>query len=104
MITPELSEDSIDRDLALCKSLIQNVFDPEKEIPTEIFDKIQEYASLSLSPSQYLDLLLLYLRKVHAYCFYCGEDYDDERTLAARCGPQHLRNAKTISRAQIETE
>jgi len=45
MITPELSDDSIERDLGLCKRLIQDVLDPEKEIPTEIFDKISEYAS-----------------------------------------------------------
>ncbi len=45
-----------------------------------------------------LDVYLLYLRRVHAYCFYCGEEYDDERMLASKCGPQHIRNYKTISR------
>ena len=41
---------------------------------------------------------------MHAYSFYSGEEYDDERTLAARCGPQHLRNSKIISRSMIESE
>jgi hypothetical protein len=57
-----------------------------------------------LSKEQHLDLLLLYLRRVHSYCFYCGEEYDDERTLAAKCGPQHLRNARKITRWMIDTE
>ena len=104
MITPELAEDSIDRDLELCKRLISEVLDQEKEIAPEIFDKIQEYATNFLNKEQHLDLLLLYLRRVHSYCFYCGEEYDDERTLAAKCGPQHLRNAHKISRNMIDYE
>ena len=44
-----------------------------------------------------LDILLLYLRRVHSYCFYCAEEYDDERMLSTRCGPQHIRNAQKIS-------
>jgi hypothetical protein len=66
--------------------------DPEKNIPAMFFEKIQDYAGRFLTQTQHLDLLMLYLRKVHSYCFYCGEEYDDERTLAAKCGPQHLRN------------
>jgi hypothetical protein len=43
MITPELPEDCIARDLDLCQRLISEVFDPEKEISQDIFSKIQEY-------------------------------------------------------------
>lgn len=39
-----------------------------------------------------LDLQLLYLRRVHAYCYYCVEEYDDERMLSAKCGPAHIRS------------
>ncbi|CAG9334009.1 SRRT_2 [Blepharisma stoltei] len=38
-----------------------------------------------------LDLQLLYLRRVHAFCYYCQEEYEDERMLAAKCGPAHIR-------------
>lgn len=38
-----------------------------------------------------LDLQLLYLRKVHAFCYYCLEEYEDERMLAAKCSPAHIR-------------
>ena len=43
--------------------------------------------------SQYkqLDLQLLYLRKVHSYCYYCAAEHYDERMLAAKCGSIHLR-------------
>lgn len=99
-ITPPLSSDCIERDLDLCKRLILEVFDPEKQITS--FDKIQEVAKF-LRSEQQLDLYLLYLRRVHAYCFYCGEEYDDERMLAAKCGPQHLRSQKRIPRHEFET-
>jgi hypothetical protein len=39
---------------------------------------------------------------VHAYCLYCGEEYDDERMLASKCGPQHIRSAKVLSRDDLE--
>jgi hypothetical protein len=32
MITPELLDDSVERDLDLCKRLVSEVFDQEKEI------------------------------------------------------------------------
>lgn len=83
-ITPPLPEDSIERDFALCKKLISQVFDPEKQLNN--IDRLME-ACDRLSTQQQLDLLLLYLRRVHAYCLYCGEEYDDERMLAAKCGP-----------------
>lgn len=49
-----------------------------------------------------LDILLLYLRRVHSYCFYCGEEFDDERMISTRCGPQHIRNAQLIEAEDIE--
>lgn len=101
-ITPELLEESIDRDLELCQRLISSIFDPEKEVPNRIHEQIQEYAGRFLTKTQHLDLLILYLRRVHSYCFYCGEEYDDERTLAAKCGPQHIRNASKINKTLID--
>ena len=84
-ITPPLAEDRIEKDLELCKRLISEVSDPEKKIDFA-FPKIAEKLSL-LSEERQLDLLILYLRRVHSYCFYCGEEYDDERMLASKCGP-----------------
>jgi len=45
MITPELFDDCIERDLEVCVRLISEVFDVEKDISPSFFDKIQEYAN-----------------------------------------------------------
>ena len=49
-----------------------------------------------------LDLSLLYLRRVHAYCLYCGEEYEDERMLSTRCGPQHIRNYQRMDQNDFD--
>lgn len=49
-----------------------------------------------------LDILLLYLRRVHSYCFYCGEEYEDERMLSTRCGPQHIRHHQVITEEEFD--
>ena len=73
--------------------LIRDVLDPEKEVESWIVDQIE---TLELSLEKKLDILLLYLRRVHSYCIYCGEEYEDERMLSSRCGPQHIRNSQKI--------
>ena len=99
-ITPPLADDCTERDSEICKRIISEVFDPEKKIDFA-FHKIDEKTK-SLNKEQQLDIMLLYLRRVHAYCFYCGEEYDDERMLASKCGPQHIRSSKKLSRADID--
>lgn len=76
--------------------MITQVLDPEKDVEAGIIPLVESVTSEQnkfLSAEQRLDLLLLYMRRVHAYSFYEGEEYDDERMLATRCGPQHIRNA-----------
>ena len=63
----------------------------------DIFDNCllitdEQFFALSDEQKEFqLDLQLLYLRKVHAFCYYCLDEYDDERMLAAKCGPSHIR-------------
>lgn len=52
-------------------------------------------------PILQLDLQLLYLRKVHALCYYSAEEYDDERMLAAKCGPVYLRSSVRLNPIQL---
>ena len=101
-ITPPLSDDFVERDFELCRRLVTEVFDAEKLIPRESSERLVEFANM-LQSQERLDLLLLYLRRVHAYCFYCGEEYDDERMLASKCGPQHIRNASKLSKDELES-
>jgi hypothetical protein len=84
-ITPPLPSMMIEHDYDLCKRLIAEVFDPEKEIETYIVKQVDEQSEISAQNK--LDILLLYLRRVHAFCLYCGEEYEDERMLSTRCGP-----------------
>lgn len=50
-----------------------------------------------------LDLNIIYLRRVHGFCFYCIEEYDDERMLATRCDNIHLRANKTLGNRTVES-
>ena len=98
-ICPPLPEQQIEADYELSKILITQVLDPEKNIDTWIVALVERLTvddNKFLSVELRLDLLLLYLRRVHAYCLYCGEEYEDERMLATRCGPQHIRNSQKI--------
>lgn len=94
-ITPPLPDRLIDLDYEICKQLITKVLDPEKDIKEDVVSKLEaarleDQSELSLRTK--LDLLLLYLRRVHSFCLYCGEEYEDERMLSNRCGPQHIRH------------
>lgn len=98
-ITPPLPIKLIESDYELCKTLVTDVLDPEKGIKSFIVDKLEnlEIVNEDGEPNKLkldlkLDLLLLYMRRVHSYCLYCGEEYEDERMLSTRCGPQHIRH------------
>lgn len=45
----------------------------------------------STEEEKQLDLQLLYLRKVHYYCYYCASEAQDEHMLSNKCGGTHLR-------------
>jgi Domain of unknown function (DUF4187) len=49
-----------------------------------------------------LDLNIIYLRRVHGFCYYCLEEYDDERMLATRCDNIHLRHYKSLGKRTTE--
>lgn len=65
-------------------------------------ESIKGEDSKELSLRTRLDLLLLYMRRVHSYCLYCGEEYEDERMLSTRCGPQHIRHYQQIPSEEFD--
>ena len=70
--------------------MINDILDPEKKIESFIVEKVENFAE-SIKAKEgietiKLDLLLLYLRRIHSFCFYCGEEYEDERILSMKCG------------------
>jgi hypothetical protein len=92
-IQPPGSEAQIDVDWELSSKLITSL-DREKGIyenPLIILQEQFNFMTLAEKENQ-LDCQLLYLRKIHSYCFYCCEEYDDERMLAAKCGIAHIRS------------
>ena len=48
-----------------------------------------------LKAKDLLDISISYLRQVHLYCYYCGEEFDNELQMAHRCGIIHLRGSGT---------
>ena len=86
-VTVPYFEERISEDLEFSKALIQ-IYDKERAIDgNTLFDykdgRSKEYQ---------LDLQILYLRRVHGFCYYCLEGYEDERMLSTRCDNVHLRN------------
>lgn len=98
-VTPEMALDHVPRDIVLCKRLIKEVFDAEKEIEFP-FDKLETDVE---SQDAKLDTLVLYLRQVHGYCFFCGVKCEDERNLAGKCASQHLRLPPSVDRLIFDT-
>ena len=98
-VTPPMGAGSVARDTELTLSLIVQ-FNTEKEF--EIDEKVfaQAAAGSANSSEHCLDLQLLFLRRVHAFCYYCCEAYEDERMLASKCGPAHVRAPTSAKEAR----
>lgn len=85
-VTPSYSEERAQEDLELSKNFIQ-ILDKDRNIENNpLMDK-------KMGESQ-LDLQILYLRRVHGFCYYCLEEHEDERALATKCDNIHVRNYK----------
>ena len=92
-VQPPSSEEQVDVDWDLSSKLITSL-DREKGIyENPLIILPEQFSAMSLSDKEnQLDCQLLYLRKIHSFCFYCCEEYDDERMLAAKCGIAHIRS------------
>eukprot|EP01083_Nonionella_stella_P033077 90551_1 len=44
-----------------------------------------------------LNFMLMYLREVHIFCYYCGKDYFEEEQLQSKCGKKHARASRSES-------
>eukprot|EP00002_Diphylleia_rotans_P013090 TRINITY_DN2547_c0_g1_i1.p1 TRINITY_DN2547_c0_g1~~TRINITY_DN2547_c0_g1_i1.p1 ORF type:complete len:499 (+),score=118.11 TRINITY_DN2547_c0_g1_i1:728-2224(+) len=66
---------------------IIRAFDEEKG-----FDSNNPILAESQKPvRELLDTNIFYLRKVHNFCFYCGEEHFDAIELVKKCGTIHIR-------------
>jgi len=87
MTPPFNFEKRISVDLSNVNSLIR-LLDSEKEISPSA-DLLP-----TLPDKETLDRGITYLRRVHFFCYYCGEEFEDEDELVGKCGIVHLRGRK----------
>jgi len=100
-LTPPVAaeEARIKIDLEQSKLLCMQL-DKEKEIENPI---LNNPANSSLTPVEQLDRIIIYLRKVHTFCYYCGDEFADEDELTRKC-ERHLRGAKTETSIEVTTD
>jgi hypothetical protein len=97
-MTPALYEDRIDEDNEFTKTFI-SIFDKEKGIENGLNEKLE-----GKNKELQLDLQILYLRRVHGFCYYCLEEFEDERALSTKCDNIHLRSYKSLGLRENEKD
>ena len=94
-VTPPLFEERLLEDIIGSNKII-NILDTYREIDknplTDKF-KLEEVSELSEEEKiKILNFNILYLRKVHGFCYYCLKGFKDERNLTKKCDFLHLRH------------
>ena len=94
-ITPPLFEDRLNEDIIGSNKII-TILDNYREIlnnPLIENLNIKEISELKEEEKiNILNLNILYLRKIHGYCYYCLKGFKDERNLTRKCDYLHLRH------------
>ena len=95
-ITPPLFDERIKEDLIYTKKIIE-VFDKNFNINNNIIFDDEKNRNCE----NQLDIQILYLRRVHGFCFYCLKKYNNEGILSLYCDDIHLRNNKRIGKRNL---
>ena len=94
-ITPPLFEERLNEDIIGSNKII-TILDNYREIlnnPLIENLNIKEISELKEEEKiNILNLNILYLRKIHGYCYYCLKGFKDERNLTRKCDYLHLRH------------
>jgi len=92
---PEMSHpERIHKDMALSARVIRHL-DKLSGIPPEITDAMLNQDHEDGSEEARLDVQVLYLRRVHHFCFYAAALCEDEWDLHTRCGSALLRDGSS---------
>ena len=76
--------------------------DKDKQLEEEnVILKDSQFSKLS--EQEQLDRLIYYLRFVHLFCYYCGEEFDDEDELLRRCGKVNKKENNHKVKTPIHT-
>eukprot|EP00435_Cladocopium_sp_Y103_P044716 s2119_g12.t1 len=101
VLPPEMSlPERLQRDLELSAEVLQRL-DALLEVCHEATEYILQYPG---STELKLDLQVLYLRRVHHFCFYAASWCQDEWALRDRCGAAALRSGKRPSSILEESD
>lgn len=92
---PAADEDERVKKDAKTSGQIVRILDKEHEVDSVgLFGssgESDEDASMAAARAQ-LNRNITYLRRVHLFCFYCGEQFDSEEEMRRMCGDKpHLR-------------
>ena len=94
-VTPPLFDERLNEDLIGSYKII-NILDEYREISNNPLIKNLDLSKLAIMEKEerikILNLNILYLRKIHGFCYYCLKGLKDERSLAKKCCYIHLRH------------
>ena len=89
VLPPEMaSKERLEKDLVLSAKVIHHL-DDLLRIPEGVTSSVLNSEG---STEQKLDLQVIYLRRVHHFCFYAGEWFQDEWSLRDSCGVVAVRD------------
>ena len=94
-VTPPLFEERLVEDIKGSNKII-SILDTYRGIDKNPLTEKNNMEELSELPEEekinILNFSILYLRKVHGFCYYCLKGFKDERNLTKKCDFLHLRH------------
>lgn len=100
-VTPALFDERIQEDIIFSKQLIE-LLDSKSSITKNSL--LESVFSKIIEDEVKLDIQIAYLRKVHCFCYYCAQEFDNEKLISQKCGNVHVRHFRKIgSRSNSDT-
>ena len=94
-LTPPLFEERLNEDIIGSNKII-NILDNYRGIPNNpVTEKLGTGEISDMKEEERVNILnlnILYLRKIHGFCYYCLKGFKDERNLTKKCDFLHLRH------------
>ena len=94
-ITPPLFEERLTEDIIGSNKIIYILDNYREIINNPLIEKINISGISELKNEEKINILncnILYLRKIHGFCYYCLKGFRDERNLTKKCDYLHLRH------------
>ena len=102
-LTPPLFDNRTSEDIDFSMKIIK-ILDNDKGIENNNINNIDINNLNDEEQKNLLNYNILYLRKIHGFCYYCLKGYRDERNLIKKCDFLHLRHYKKLGKREEFTE